>query len=138
MIINKAKILVSRNRVNNSKIKEVIPHYFTAWPNAPLARCSLTQIVPLPNTVNHKTKNKLDTINTPKINSRKVHPREIRAIKLKPSAHENHPCPVKSVQSINQFYEVAHENVGKHDRIRSHGRYDPVKHPNSRPERSYH
>ena len=32
------------------------------------------------------------------------------------------------VPGLSDFSEAAHENVGKHDRIRSHGMHEPVKH----------
>ena len=71
-------------------------------PNAPAAVWSLIQMAVSPKMVNQMTQNREGTAKTPKMNSRMVRPREMRAMKSPTKgAQEHHHAQYKMVQPPN-------------------------------------
>ena len=65
--------------------------------------CSDSQMALLPNTVIHSRLNAVGTNSTPRMNSRRVRPREMRAINSPTNGdHEIHQAQYNSVQLPNQ------------------------------------
>ena len=87
---------------NSRNLKSSFSGVPVMLPSTPAAPWASIQMAVLPNTVNHSTPNSDGMTSTPKMNSRMVRPREMRAMKSPTNgAHEHHQAQYRMVQPVN-------------------------------------